>query len=118
MHYASRALADFDQKAKAVPPRPVVAAVLETAAPKLERGERRLAALTPEQHTLRLGQAKEVVLVRHPTMARMAARSENGIIEKMIRSQMVRQLEEEPMDLVLLSNLPDWAKCPPQNLPL
>jgi hypothetical protein len=117
MHYASRALADFDQKAKAIPPRPVAAAVPETAAPKLERGERRLAALTPEQFAVRLAEAKEVVLVRHPTMARMAARYENGIIEKMIRTQMVRQLEEEPMDLMLLSNLTDWANHPRKICP-
>ena len=95
----------------------MAAAVPETAALRLERGERRLAALTPEQHTLRLSQAKEFVLDRHPTMARMAARSENGIIEKMIRTQMARQLEEEPMDLMLLSSLPDLTNQPPQNLP-
>lgn len=118
MHYASRALADFDQKAKVVPPRPVVTEMQATAAPKFERGEARLLVLTPEQHAARFGQAKEFVLGRHPTMSRMAGRSENGIVEKMIRAQMVRQLEDEPMDLMLLPNLPDWTNEPPQILPI
>ena len=101
LHYASRALSDFDEKAKKLPPRPVVTAAFETPA-KLERGERRLSALTPEQHSGRFEQAKEVVAQRHPTMARMAGRSENGIVDKMIRAQMVRQLEDEPMEFLVM----------------
>lgn len=117
LQYTSRALSDFDQKAKVVRPRPAVTLVGTAAAPKFERGEARLLVLTSEQHTARFEQAKEVVLGRHPTMARMASRSENGIVEKMIRAQMIRQLEHEPMELMLLSDLPNWFKRPPKICP-
>jgi hypothetical protein len=49
LQYTSRALADFDQKAKVVRPRPVSTETAQTAAvPKFERGEARLLVLTPE----------------------------------------------------------------------
>ena len=109
MHYASRALADFDQKTKVVPARPAVSVTEEAVAPKFERGERRLLILTPEQSAVRFEQAKVVVLGRHPNMARLAAGPGSLVLEKMVRAQVVRQLEDEPMNLMLLSTMPVWS---------
>jgi len=65
------------------------------------KGEARLAALTPEQYQARFEQTKAAVLREHPFLAsRWEAGVGAKIQEEMIRSRMVRDLEQEPMDLL------------------
>jgi hypothetical protein len=115
-------MADFDQKAKVMKPQPVASQAVETTAPKFERGEARLRVMTPEQHSTRFEQAKAVVLQRHPAMTRIAGRTDSGIIEKMIRAQVVRELDSERMELMPLQpgfmDKYPWLSPPAQNLPL
>jgi hypothetical protein len=122
IQYTSRAVADFDRRhgapqfsaGKAQPK------ATEHSRPDEERrlrGERRLAALTPQQYQARLELAK-AALSQNTFMARHHEGSK--IYESTIRARVIRDLEGD-MDLVLFQDLRityPWYQTPTQNLPL
>jgi hypothetical protein len=109
LHYTSRGAADFDRLARlsapiaAVPKRPTEQQRQESEL--RARGESRLAVLTAEQHAARLEQAKAELFRQNPFMPRQPEGSK--IREGALRSWLIRQLGEEPMDLVILAGQTD-----------
>jgi hypothetical protein len=85
-----------------------------------ERGEARLAVLTPEQYQDRFEKAKTALFEEHSFLARNW-KDGSKMHEQAVRSRIIRELETEPMELVILS---PWltALCQrphlAQNLPL
>jgi hypothetical protein len=85
-----------------------------------KRGEARLAVLTEEQYLVRFERAK-ADLLRENSFLAQNWKDGNKIYEQTVRSRVIRELETEPMELVLL---PSWltALCqsdhPAQDLPL
>jgi hypothetical protein len=119
LSYTSRALAAHDRQQStaepAVPSRP-----LPQGRQTWERGEARLAVLTQGQYQLRFEQAKARLFREYPSMA---GRLKTGskILQSTIRARVVRDLDGEPMDLILLppalSATCRWHR-PAQNLPI
>ncbi len=117
LSYASRAAADFKSR-QAQPPRPTTGAPLPgaSAAPEeLIKGTARFASLTDEQFQTRYDRAKVEIYRQVPFLANRS-RSTSKLEETMVRSQMIRTLDCECMDLLPLSmlklpNPPDkiWA---------
>lgn len=104
LNYTSRAVAALDlhrkQEEKAKTIQEEQARRLERDQQKWERGERRLAALTPEQYQARFEAAQKQLYVEFPKLAHMVlGRKDSKIHEGMIRARMIRQLEHEDMDL-------------------
>ena len=115
LSFTSRAIADFDTKSKE-PLQPAPRTVAPTAPTNqlvtVETGEARLKILTPEQYAVRFAQAKDDMLTQFPAIGKAGS-----VLDKLIRSRMIRQLEHEPMDLMI----PDpfaGSPSPAQNLPL
>jgi hypothetical protein len=85
-----------------------------------KRGEARLAALTAAQYQLRFEEAKTRLFGENPSMAALM-KTGSKILESTVRARIVRDLDGEPMDLILI---PEWlsALCRrnslAQNLPL
>lgn len=128
LNYASRAVAEFDSIRQVNAPearaaRPIGARKAQAAKPQRIRGERRLAALSEEQKAARLAQATAELLRQQPFWERHQERGSN-VIESMVRDRVVRQLDDEEMDLMSTNCLPAWypitriENMPPQNLPL
>jgi hypothetical protein len=124
LQYASRGAADFDSRSQAVaPPVAVPAEPTEKQRRELElraRGECRLAILTAEQYSARLDQARAALFAQNPFMARQSRDSK--IREGALRSWIVRQLAQKPMDLLILDGRTDpesfRRKLFAQDLPL
>jgi hypothetical protein len=68
------------------------------------RGAARLAALTAEQYRLRFDQAKAELFRQVPFLA-APSRSGGDLVENMVRSHLVRQLDREVMDPLPLGAL-------------
>jgi hypothetical protein len=85
-----------------------------------ERGEARLALLTERQYQARFEEAKTRLLRENPSMA-VLLKTGSKILESTIRARVVRELDSEPRDLILLppalSAMCQWHR-PAQNLPL
>jgi hypothetical protein len=103
LNYASRGNADFDaarhreERARQVAERQTQQ--LKQDEEDRARGEARLAALTPEQYQVRFEKAKAELLRQHPFLAdRWKVGDGAKIQEEMIRSRIVRELQDEPMD--------------------
>jgi hypothetical protein len=119
LSYTHRALSASRQRQDSTTP-------AEYAQPRQEqkkswkRGEARLAALTAEQYRARFEQAKAALFQQHSFLAQNW-KDGSKIHEQTVRSRVIRELEHEPMELVLL---PPWltALCQQshlaQNLPL
>ena len=76
-----------------------------------ESGERRLAALTPEQYQARFEQAKADIIQHHPNMAKLlVGREGTKLHEGAIRASMIRQLNTEPMDVLVIPEPPTGSK--------
>lgn len=121
LQYTSRGATDYDrtrQRQAESAERLVVRPLAVTDVNVLVRGECRFEALTPEQRDDRLEAAKTSLCRQSPALARMIAKQNSSITESLIRSRMLRQLDEEPMDLMPLNYLPDWSKRPTQNFEL
>lgn len=108
LNYAARAIADFDrcrqneQRSKAVIEEQ--GHRLEQEQQKWERGERRLAGLTPEQYQARFERARAELYAEYPKMAQIVRGRENSKLhEGAIRARMIRQLETEEMDLLVIT---------------
>ena len=107
LNYTSRAVADLDRQRKQG--EKSKAAIeeqtrrLEQEQQKWERGERRLAALTPEQYQARFEKTKAGLYAEYPKLAQIVrGREDSKLHEDMIRSRMIRQLEIEDMDLLVV----------------
>ena len=105
LNYASRGSADFEavrhheERAKQAAERQTQQ--LQQDEESRARGEARLAALTPEQYQARFEKTKTELLRQHPFLAtRWKAGASIKIQEDMIRARMVRELQNEPMDLL------------------
>jgi hypothetical protein len=106
LQYTSRALADFDRHHKAKQKTPVeqpLAAVGGHDRPRPVRGELRLAALDQEQFNFRFELAQADMTRQYPAMGRLVSQQGNSLI----RVRMVRQLDQEPMDLLILDGITD-----------
>jgi len=123
LHYTSRALAERARK-------PEGAAVAQVAVPQqrnkadvLTRGESRLAMLSPEQFQTRAERARGELCRQKPSMARaITERSDSAMVVQLVRAFLIRQLDQEPLDLVIVGSELDpetvRRKLGLQNLPL
>jgi hypothetical protein len=109
LNYASRAAADFDQGraqkiTAAAPTRPEE----NKPSPSWPRGEGRLAVLTADQYKIRFEQAKAELFRQVPFLAGRSA-SAGNLVDSMVRSHVIRRLDQESMDLLPLEvlNLPE-----------
>ena len=75
-----------------------------------QRGERRLAALTPEQYKARFAQAQAAMVRQYPAMGRLLSQQGSQLHEKTVRGWMIRQLQDEPMDLLVIVKI--WTPGP------
>lgn len=107
LQYTSRALADFDRMNTP----PSVTAVSATrsapAQPQRQkqpsRGERRLAMLTTEQYRQRFAEAKAELIRQRPYMAGILGSDiDSKLARGAIRVFLIQQLEQEPMDLLVI----------------
>jgi len=110
LQYTSRALADFDRHQKAGPKKraeqPQVAARNDDRVRRV-RGEFRLAALSTEQYKARFELAQTDMVRQYPAMGRLFSQKGNHLHARTIRAWMVRQLDQEPMDLFALDGMTD-----------
>jgi hypothetical protein len=109
LNYVSRAVADFDQEyaQKSTAPAPTRAEQTKSE-PSWPRGERRLAVLTADQHKIRFEQAKAELFRQVPFLAGRSA-SGGNLVDSMVRSHVIRRLDQESMDMLPLDalNLPE-----------
>ena len=101
LSYISRALAAADSRRVQVrPSRPVGTTVVPQEL-RHERGERRLALLSPREFQRRHENAEADLFRERPFLA--ATRSKgSGLVHRTIRTRIVRELEDEVMDLMLI----------------
>jgi hypothetical protein len=109
LSYASRAMAELERTAAVtIPKQPRLAAQSSQpeAGPEQRwvRGECRLAMLTGEQYEVRYQRSKAEVVQQQPFLA---AKNGSFILTEMIRSRIVRQLDKEPMDLLIVDGVTD-----------
>ena len=121
LSYASRALAAADRRrVHARPSQPARTKVVPQER-RHEKGERRLALISSSEFQRRHEYAEADLFRERPFLA--ATRSKgSGLVERTIRTRIVRELEDEVMDLMLIdmtmtSRYP-WLIKPAQNLPL
>jgi hypothetical protein len=124
LSYASRAIADFEQRQK---DKAIRGGDSRAAAPQqrvrkfLPIGESRLAALTTEQYQARFQKAKAELMKQVPFLSQHPQRK-SSLQEHLIRAHIVRALETESMALVPVNLLSSWLPRPerggdgPQNL--
>ena len=97
LSYASRAIAELERRKEFAVARP--AAVPDVMDQYWTTGERRLACLTAEQLASRYERAKTELLLQNPFLAKKW--EEGGpAIDKLIRGRVIRQLAEQPMNLL------------------
>jgi hypothetical protein len=119
LQYESRAISALSQK-RAEAQRPWQPQPVAPTGDSCPRGERRFEVLTADQRQSRMETAKANLFLERPILA-TTWKPESKLHDRMIRSRVIRNLEVEPMDMVLL---PPWlsALCrpnsPAQNLPL
>ena len=104
LQYTSRALSERRRESRPTAPSYMPAAAPERlGSQQFLRGERRLAALTTEQYGKRAELAKAEFCHQQPSMARIIAeRSDSAMVVRMVRTFVIRQLDQEPMDLLVV----------------
>ena len=121
LSYTSRALAAFKRPAPSAPATSAAGTGIQEREKRYDKGESRLGVLFAEQYQLRFESAKADLFRDQPFLAQAGKRG-SSLVDRNIRTRMVRQLEDEPMDLMLID--PDvaarysWLFAPAQNLPL
>ena len=107
LQYTSRALADFDRE-KRKPSATSKPAALTKPSPQsaslFARGEARLAALTLEQHQAWVAQIQYQLRQAHSFLS---TKEGTAMHNAMIRSRIVRHLDQEPMDLLIVDGTTD-----------
>jgi hypothetical protein len=121
LSYTSRALAESGRRKSAARPTSPIAEPATPNTPRYERGEQRLASLSPEQYARRHEKAKADLFREKPFLAN-ARSAGSSLIARTLQSRMVRELENEVMDILvfdpaLTARFP-WLTAPAQNLPL
>ncbi len=108
LQYTSRALADFDlEKRRSSAPQHAASITpsSQNMAPEaFARGEARIVALTPEQYQRLFDKTKAELRWQH---AFLATKEGTAVHNAMIRSRMVRQLDQEPMAILTLDGVTD-----------
>jgi hypothetical protein len=102
LSYASRASADFDRLHSPAPAQKTLGPVpVVRRAPEKQwlRGEARLAVLSKEQYQHRCQQAKAELFRQIPFLS-TRSRSGGNLVDSMVRSHAIRQLDQESMDLL------------------
>jgi len=106
LSYTSRAITNLDhQKHEEERAKQVMARQWEAIQQEVDdraKGEARLAALTPEQYQTRFDVAKAEMFKQYPFMAQ-SFKHNSAIHEGAIRARMIRELNDEPMDLLVVS---------------
>jgi hypothetical protein len=119
--YTSRALAAFKRPAPSAPMPNASGTDIREREKRYERGEIRLGVLSAEQYQLRFESAKADLFRDQPFLAQAGKRG-SSLVDRNIRARIVRQLEDEPMDLMLIDPTTaarySWLSTPAQNLPL
>lgn len=112
LQYTSRGLADFEQQQQ---PAPAAAAIAQPLPARTEheiqfvRGERRYAALTPEQRA-QWDHTAQAALSQNPFKARLLAeKADTTMVRRMLQAWVVRQLDAEVMDLAVRGDAADPA---------
>ena len=112
IQYTSRAHADFEEESrkKSVPP---VAGVEVQSSIEIchDRGEARFAVLTEEQIAVRSERVRAEVLKQNPAMVRFVRKEESGIVDKIVRGRVIRELETEPMDILVIAAMPESIRA-------
>jgi hypothetical protein len=105
LSYTSRALAhatrESEVRVSAKPQVPVAPSPSPVQSEELARGERRLSGLTTEQSAVRFERLKAEMMIQNPFLARHWKTGGQGQ-EKMVRARLVRELANEPMDLMII----------------
>jgi hypothetical protein len=108
LSYASRAMADLERQQRSrEESKKVIQRQTEEAQEEEQRrirSEERLAALTPEQYQARYEKAKAQMFKQYPFLS--GKRGDGSIHQGAIRAQMIRTLDEEPMDLFVTPQPP------------
>jgi hypothetical protein len=81
------------------------------------RGENRVASLTKEQYDLCFESTRIVLLRENKFLAERQSRA-GGMLSQMIRARMIRDLDQEPMELMTVDWMPEWLRHLAQKLPL
>jgi hypothetical protein len=119
LSYASRAVVELGrQERPAAPATPPKTAVVQPPRPEYSRGDRRVAVLTKEQHDLRFENTRIVLLRENRFLAHRQDGVGSRILSQMVRSRMIRDLEQEPMELMPVDWMPEWLSRLAQKLPL
>jgi len=126
LQYTSRAVGDLDRikldrSRTPICPRDRALQVTRPEEKRYERGERLLGRLSPEQYDRHFERARVELFREQPFLDRIGKQG-SSLVTRSIRSRMVRQLEDEAMDLMPIdpgfaARYP-WLFCPAQNLPL
>jgi hypothetical protein len=74
--------------------------------------------LTKEQHDLRFENTRIVLLRENRFLAHRQDGVGSRILSQMVRSRMIRDLEQEPMELMPVDWMPEWLSRLAQKLPL
>ena len=121
LSYASRAVAELGRHEQPAPATPAKPAVVHPPRQQNGRGDRRLAMLSQEAYGRRFEQTKITVLLENKFLANRQDRA-GSILSQMVRARMIRDLDQEPMELMLfdptLATKYFWLYLPAQNLPL
>jgi len=124
LSYASRALVALNGVQAAATNSPQAASrrarPIQETRKTCKRGEARLALLTQEQYEARFEKTKIAVFRERPAMAQYF-KIGSKIHESVIRARMIRELEDEPMDLLVIDPAINWEalrrRRATQNLP-
>lgn len=110
LSYASRAMAAFDRRAAAAAPkrdRPTSQQVAAAVPPATEqnpsRGEQRFALLNGADREKRLEDCKAELMATNSFLA--TRKDDTAILQEMIRGRVIRQLDQECMDLILVDDI-------------
>ena len=117
LSYTSRALAEIDRQDHQAAAKPVSPAVVQAPRPQYSRGESRIASLTKEQYDLRF-EGTRIALLRENKFLANRKDQVGSILFQMVRAKMIRDLDQEPMELLPLNSMPEWLRHLAQNLPL
>jgi hypothetical protein len=121
LSYASRALAEADRRKMQTRPARTEEAEVHPEASRYSKGEQRLAAMSAEQYQCRYEKARAEVFREKPFLATTRT-TRSGLVERTIRTRIVRELEGEPLNLMVfdptLTRRYPWLDHPAQNLPL
>lgn len=110
LNYTARAAADFDRlqhdRSRMAERQQREEALLQREQQRRHKGERRLAALTPEQYQTRFEQAKKDLMEKYPHMARFLNNREGTALhDGAIRARMIERLENEEMGLLVITEI-------------